>query len=43
MSAAVVLQFETEIRIAAMPCQTVPPSQHVPSAWTSAMTSRVNA
>ena len=24
-------QFETEIRIAALPCQSVPESQHVPS------------
>ena len=38
MSASVVDQFETEIRIAAMPCHVVPPSQHVPSAWTAAMT-----
>ena len=42
-SASVVDQFETEIRIAAMPCQVVPPSQQVPSAWTAATTSRVNA
>ena len=42
-SASVVLQFETEIRIAARPCQVVPPSQHVPSAWTAAMTARVKA
>ncbi len=42
-SASVVLQFETEIRIAAMPCHVVPPSQHVPSAWTAAMTARVKA
>ena len=29
--------------MAAIPCQVVPPSQHVPSAWTAAMTARVNA
>ncbi len=31
-SSPVVLKLETEIRIAARPCQSVPPSQHVPSA-----------
>jgi hypothetical protein len=31
MSAAVVDQFETEMRIAACPCHFVPPAQHVPS------------
>ena len=30
------------MRIAATPCQVVPPSQHVPSSWTAAMTARVN-
>ena len=42
-SSSSVDQLETEIRIAARPCQTVPPSQQVPSAWTRAMTSRVVA
>ena len=32
-SASVVDQFETLIRIASRPRQTVPPTQHVPSAW----------
>jgi hypothetical protein len=31
-SASVVLQFDTEMRMAALPCQVVPPSQLVPSA-----------
>jgi hypothetical protein len=31
MSSSVVDQFETEIRIAALPCHTVPPNQQVPS------------
>ena len=42
-SASVVDQFETEIRIAAIPCHVVPPSQHVPSAWTAAITRRVKS
>src|SRR5829696_3683629 len=42
-SASVVDQFDTEIRIAAMPCQVVPLSQQVPSAWTRVTTSRVYA
>src|SRR6185312_9890038 len=42
-SASVVLQFDTEIRIAARPCHVVPPSQHVPSSWTAETTRRVNA
>ena len=33
-SSSLVRQFETEIRIAALPCQTVPESQHVPSSCT---------
>ena len=33
MSASVVAQPETEMRSAWRPCQTVPPAQHVPSAW----------
>ena len=32
-SASVVAQPDTEMRIASRPCQTVPPTQHVPSAW----------
>ena len=34
-SSAVVAQFETEMRIAAIPCQVVPLNQHVPSSWTA--------
>ena len=37
----VVLKLETEIRIAARPCHSVAPSQHVPSSWTRRTTSRV--
>ena len=33
-SSFVVRKLETEIRIAARPCQSVPPSQQVPSSWT---------
>ena len=36
-------QFETEIRIAARPCQVVPESQQVPSSWTRRTTSRVSS
>ncbi len=42
-SSSVVDQFEIDTRIAARPCQVVPPTQHVPSAWTRAMTSRTCA
>ena len=42
MSSSVVCQPETEIRIAARPFQVVPPSQHVPSRWTAAMTAAVS-
>ena len=31
------------MRIAVRPCQTVPPHQHVPSAWTPAITRSVSA
>src|SRR5437773_9285055 len=41
ISASVVDQFDTEIRIACMPCQVVPPAQHVPSDWTRRITSAV--
>ena len=41
MSASVVDQFDTEIRIACLPCQNAPPAQHVPSACTAAITLRV--
>ena len=37
MSSSVVDQLLIEIRIAAMPCQVVPPSQQVPSSCTRAM------
>ena len=43
MSASVVAQLETEMRMAAMPCHVVPPAQHVPSSWTAAMTARVRS
>ena len=43
MSASVVDQFDTEMRIAAWPCQRVPPTQHVPSACTRPMTASVVA
>ena len=38
-----VCQLDTDTRIAAMPCQTVPPSQQVPSFCTPVMTARVDA
>jgi len=37
-SASVVAHEQTLIRIAVCPCQTVPPHQHVPSAWIASMT-----
>jgi hypothetical protein len=37
-SASVVAQLDTLIRIAVRPCQTVPPHQQVPSAWSAAIT-----
>ena len=40
-SASVVDQLLTLMRIAAMPCQVVPPSQAVPSSWTRRTTARV--
>ena len=40
-SSADVRKLETEIRIAARPCQSVAPSQQVPSACTRLTTSRV--
>jgi hypothetical protein len=40
-SAAVVAQEETLMRIAVLPCQTVPPHQQVPSSCTRRMTSFV--
>ena len=43
MSASVVDQLLTLIRIAALPCQVVPPIQASPSAWTAAMTPRVRS
>ena len=43
MSASVVDQFDTETRIAATPCQRVPPTQHVPSSCTRPITSSVTA
>ena len=43
MSAGVVCQPDTEMRIAARPRHMVPPSQHVPSRWTASMTARVRA
>ena len=43
MSSWVVRQFDTDTRIAATPCQVVPPSQQVPSRCTAAITSRVRA
>ena len=42
-SSSLVRQFETEIRIAALPCQTVPESQHVPSSWTRLTVACVSA
>src|SRR5574337_678260 len=42
-SASLVDQPTIEIRIAARPCQVVPPSQVVPSSWTAPMTARVTA
>src|SRR5712691_888317 len=43
ISFSVVNQFEIEMRIACMPCQLVPPNQHVPSSCTRRMTSAVNS
>src|SRR5437899_12171521 len=43
ISFSVVDQFEIEMRIACMPCQLVPPNQHVPSSCTRLMTSAVNS
>ena len=43
ISFSVVDQFEIEMRIACLPCQTVPPNQHVPSSCTRRMTSAVNS
>ena len=40
-SSSVVAQEDTLMRIAARPCQTVPPHQHVPSACSSAIARRV--
>ena len=42
-SSLLVAQLETEMRIAATPCQVVPLSQQVPSRWTASMTARVCA
>src|SRR5438552_11936763 len=41
ISSRVVAQLDTLIRIAAFPCHTVPPHQHVPSSCTRRITSRV--
>ena len=38
MSSSVVDQLETETRMAARPCQTVPPSHASPPRWTSSTT-----
>ena len=43
MSSSVVDQFDTEIRIASMPCQCDPPSQQTRSSCTSRNASRVAA
>jgi hypothetical protein len=40
-SSSVVAHDETLIRIAVLPCQTVPPHQQTPSAWISSITRRV--
>ena len=40
MSSSAVDQFDTEIRMAALPCQVVPLSQQVPSSWTPRTTAR---
>jgi hypothetical protein len=42
-SSVVVDQLDTEILIAAFPCQVVPPSQQIPSSCTSFTTARVRA
>src|SRR5262249_2237438 len=42
-SSRVVRQFETEMRIACSPCQSVPPSQQVPSSCTRRITSAVRS
>src|SRR6185436_17461239 len=43
MSSRVVAMSLTERRMARGPCQVVPPAQHVPSAWTAAITASVTA
>ena len=43
MSSSVVDQFETENRMAGLPCQLVPPSQQVPSRWTRSSTAAGSA
>jgi len=40
-SSSVVLQFETEIRRAVVPCHLVPLAHAVPSCWTAAAIARV--
>jgi hypothetical protein len=36
-SSSVVAHDDTLMRMAVCPCHTVPPTQHVPSAWTAAI------
>ena len=43
MSSSDVNQFDTEMRMAAIPFQTLPPAQQVPSSCTCAVTLRVKA
>ena len=40
MSSSLVAQFDTEMRIAAMPCHVVPAIQHVPSFCAFTITAR---
>ena len=42
-SSSVVLQFETLMRMAVCPCQTVGPTHSVPSRWMALMARRVVA
>ncbi len=42
-SSSVVAHEETLMRIAVRSCHTVPPAQHVPSAWIPAITRRVSS
>ncbi|MPM21234.1 hypothetical protein SDC9_67678 [bioreactor metagenome] len=43
MSSSDVNQFDTEMRMATIPFQTLPPAQQVPSSWTCSVTVRVKA